>query len=274
VDDEPQLPTAAEYRERSERARVEARFRHCARITTLLSERGVEVAAEVTELVVDALTEWRNVDSGERCRCSCHPRLPDSDHHDYGFDCVCTRTREQRRESFQLALNEIRNYWQSPEGQEVKAASESAEADLQAWLTQHPGVVMHSHGGWAPEQWHGEIDGHSFYFRERDGDWDIEIDLHPTEHSVNVTDGRNDDGTTRYREQELERGEVIATGTVYADGYGATVVQRAQFIVATIRDHLRRRACTHHLDKLGAIGAALGTAVLWCPDCGTRLQVR
>src|SRR5882757_6690033 len=166
MDDDPQLPTAAEYRERSEGARAEARARHCARITLLLSERGVEEAAEAAELAVDALTEWRNVDSGERCRCSCHPRLPDSDHHDYGFDCVCTRTREQRRESFQLALNEIRDYWQSPEGQEPKPASESAEADLQAWLTQHPRVVVHSHGGWAPEQWHGEIDGHSFYFRE------------------------------------------------------------------------------------------------------------
>lgn len=121
--------------------------------------------------VLDALTEWRYIDSGERCTCSCHPRLPDSDRHDYGFDCVCTRTREQRRESFQQVLNEIRECWLSPNGEQTRAANEAAEAALLAWLTQHPGVVVHSHCGWAPEQWRGDIDGHSFYFRERHDDW-------------------------------------------------------------------------------------------------------
>jgi hypothetical protein len=132
-------------------------------------------------------------------------------------------------------------------------------------------VVVHNHGGSAPEQWRGEVDGHSFYFRERHDDWHIEIDLHPTGHSIDVIDGHDDDGATRYRQRDLEQGDVIATGTIYADGYGATVVERAQFIVTTIRDHLRRKACTHHLDKLDAINAALRASVGWCPACGIRL---
>jgi hypothetical protein len=272
VDDHPQPPTAAEYRERAERALVEARSRYRDHLVAGLGQLGVEEAAEVADVVLGALTEWRYVDTGERCLCSCHPRLPDSDRHDYGFDCVCTRTREQRRESFQRALNDIREYWRSPAGEQIQAASKVAEADLRAWLTQHPGVVVDSHGGCAPEQWRGEVDGHNFYFRERHEDWHIEIDLRPTGHSIEAADGRTADAITRFRQQEFERGDVIATGTIWADGYGTTVVERAQFIVTTIRDHLRRRACAHHLDKRGAISAVLGTAVLWCPDCGTRLQ--
>jgi hypothetical protein len=274
VDDDPQAPTAAEYRERTERARVEARSRYRDHLAAVLGQRDVEEAAEVADLALEALTEWTYVDTGERCLCSCHPRLPDSDLHDYGFDCVCTRTREQRRASFHLALNDIRGYWRSPEGEQIQAASEAADADLRAWLTQNPGVVVHSHGGWAPEQWRGEVDGHSFYFRERHDDWHIEIDLRPTSQFMDAADGRTAVGTTRFRQQEFERGDVIATGTIWADGYGATVVERAQFIVTTIRDHLRRRACAHHLDNLGAISEILGTAVLWCPNCGTRLQAR
>jgi hypothetical protein len=133
---------------------------------------------------------------------------------------------------------------------------------------------VHSHGGWAPEQWRGNVDGHSFYFRERHDAWHIEIDLCPTDQFLKAIDGRNDDGTTRYRQREFQQGDVITTGTVDAEYYGTTVVQRAQFIVTTIRDHLRRRSCTHHRDNHDAITAALGTSVDWCPTCGIRLPVR
>lgn len=75
-----------------------------------------------------------------------------------------------------------------------------------------------------------------------------------------VVDGRNHDGTTRYRQQAIEQGDVIATGTIDAEDYGTSVVQRAQFIVTTIRDHLRRKSCTHHLDNRDAVTAALGTS--------------
>lgn len=272
MDDDAVLPPGAEYRERSERARVQARSRYRDHLTEVLGGRGTDDAAAVADVVLDAMSEWRYTDTGERCTCSCHPRLPDSDRHDYGFDCVCSRTLEHRRESFQQVLNEIRDIWQSPDGDQTRAANEAAEVELQAWLTQHPGVVVQSHGGWAPEQWRGDVDGHSFYFRERHGDWHIEIDLRPTGHFIKVLDGHNIDGRTQTRQRALQHGDVIATGTIDADDYGTTVVQRAQFIVATIRDHLRRMACSHHLDKLGPIAAILGASAGWCPTCGTRLS--
>ena len=274
VDHDAELPTAADYRERRERARVEARSRYRDHLTEVLHGRGVDDSTAVADVVLDALTEWRYVDSSERCACSCHPQLPDSDRHDYGFDCMCTRTREQRRASFHQALNDIRELWQSPSGEQTRYAKQAAEAALQAWLAQHPGVVVHSHGGWAPEQWRGDVDGHSFYFRERHDDWHIEIDLRPTNQFLNVVDGHDNDGTTRHRQREFQQGDVIATGTIDTEDYGTTVVQRAQFIVTTIRDHLRRKSCTHHLDRLDAITATLGTSVDWCPMCGVRLRAR
>lgn len=272
TDDDAVLPTAAEYRERRQRARVVARSRYRDHLTQALGGRGVDEAAAVADVVLDALTEWRYVDSDEPCRCSCHPQLPDSDRHDYGFDCVCTRTREQRRESFQLMLNEIRDIWQSPSGQQTRAAEQVAEAELQAWLTEHPGVVVHSHGGWAPEQWRGDVDGHSFYFRERHDDWHIEIDLRPTGQFLKAIDGHDDDGTTRYRQREFEQGDVIATGTIEAESYGTTVVERAQFIVNTVRVHVARKGCAHPRAALDAVAAILGTGARWCPACGAQLK--
>lgn len=133
----------------------------------------------------------------------------------------------------------MNEFWQTPEGQRLRAAQRAEEADLQAWLADQPGVVVHDHGGYAPEQWKGEVDGHSFYFRERDTEWDIEIDLRPSG-SMRVVDGTHDDGTTRYRQHEVSEGDVIATGTIAAPGYGANPRERAAFIVTTIRDHLRR----------------------------------
>ncbi|AKS31677.1 hypothetical protein AFA91_07070 [Mycolicibacterium goodii] len=50
-----------------------------------------------------------------------------------------------------------------------------------------------------PEQWEGEVDGHSFYFRERGGDWVIELDLHE-------------------QQPGITRGERIATGTIATPG--------------------------------------------------------
>lgn len=94
----------------------------------MLSQRRVDDAGAVAEVAVDALTEWPTIETGAFCRCSCHPCLPDSDRHDYGFDCICTRNREQPRESFQRVLNGIDEYWQSPEGEQIQVANQSAEA--------------------------------------------------------------------------------------------------------------------------------------------------
>lgn len=113
-------------------------------------------------------------------------------------------------------------FWRSPQGRRLQAAQQAAEAELRAWLVDQPGVVVHGHGGQVPEQWDGEVDGHSFYFRERGGEWDIELDLQEQQRS----------GT---------RGDLIASGTIAAEGYGESPRERAAFIVATIRDHLRRK---------------------------------
>ncbi|MGV0700899.1 hypothetical protein [Mycolicibacter sinensis] len=269
TDDLGPLTTA----EQREHARAHARSRYGAYLEEVLTVRGVADPAGVAAAVLSALTEWPDIETGELCRCSCHPLLPNTDLHDFGFDCTCARTRDQRRESVQQLLNGIDEYWQSPEGLHIRAADEAAEQQLQDWLARHPGVVVHSHGGWAPEQWDGTVDGHSFYFRERGGDWDLEIDLHPTGQSMRTVEGQDDGGTTRYRQVNLERGDIIASGTIYADGYGTTPAQRAQFVVTTIRDHLRRQACTHHLDKLDEISTVLGSGVEYCPTCGIRLAI-
>lgn len=131
--------------------------------------------------------------------------------------------RWRSAETFQGILDDMDQFWRSPQGQQLHAAQLAAEADLQVWLAEQPGVVVHRHGGQVPEQWEGEVDGHSFYFRERGGEWDIEIDLRPR------------DGSTR------GQGDVIATGTIAAEGYGENPRERAVFIVTTIRDDLRRK---------------------------------
>jgi hypothetical protein len=43
------------------------------------------------------------------------------------------------------------------------------------------------------------------------------------------------------------------TSSPAADGYGTAHVERALFIVDTIRIALGRQACTHHLDELSSI---------------------
>ena len=271
VNDDPDLPTAAEYRERSQRARTYARTRYRVYLAEVLGQH-VDDPAAVTEVALDALTLWRDVETGEQCRCSCHPQLPDSDQHDFGFNCRCHRTRAEQRQSLRQALSDIDEYWNSPEGLRTRAADDAAERDLQDWLATQPGVVIDGHGGWAPEEWRGEVDGHSFYFRERHEDWHLQIDLHSTGRSIRMVDGSNDDGTTRYRQHAIQAADIIATGTAYTDGYGTAPLERAQFIVTTIRDHLTRAACTHHVDKLDTISTVIGTAARWCAACGAPLH--
>jgi hypothetical protein len=125
-------------------------------------------------------------------------------------------------EMLQELFDHMDEFWRSPEGEQLRAAQQAAEADLQAWLADQPGVVVGRHGGLVPEQWEGQVDGHSFYFRERGGDWDIELDL-------------------QEQQPGITRGDLIATGTIAAEGYGESPRERAVFIVTTIRDHLRRK---------------------------------
>lgn len=131
-------------------------------------------------------------------------------------------------ETLQSILDDMDDFRRSPEGQRLQAEERAAEADLQAWLAEQPGVVVGRHGGLVPEQWEGEVDGHSFYFRERGGDWDIELDLHEQKPGSS----------------SISRGDLIATGTIAREGYGENPRERAAFIVTTIRNHLRRTRVT------------------------------
>ena len=117
----------------------------------------------------------------------------------------------------------------------------------------------------------GIVDGHTFYFRERHDEWRIELDLRPSGRFAHALGDIRADGQVTYEERELSEGEVIAQGTTDVDGYGTTPVERAKFIVDTIRVHLARKACNLHAQDLSSIEALLGCEVRWCPACGTRL---
>ncbi|BCO45668.1 hypothetical protein MINTM008_15880 [Mycobacterium intracellulare] len=262
----------AEYREQLEHARAEARRRYRDHLAAAFELHRCPQPETLADLALKALTDWRYIDSGERCRCGCHPRLPESDFHDYGFDCVCTRTPEDRRRSWQKWRQGLAAIWESPEGQQIKADAQTAEADLQAWLAGQSDVIVRSHGGWFPEEWTGEVDGHSFYFCERRGEWRIELDLRPSGRFVRTLTEDDSDGAGQCYERELDEGDVIASGTIDVEGYGSTPAQRADFIIDTIRVHLARQACTLHRDNLPSIQASLGGVLSWCPACGTRLS--
>ena len=272
VSDFSENPVAAKYRARVEHDRSEARRRYRDHLAAVFAQNSHAEPGALADAALDALTVWRYVDSGEPCRCGCHPRLSESDLHDYGFNCVCTRPPEERHRSFQRWLEDIRAFWHTPEGLRIKAAEEADEADLQTWLAAQERIVVGSHGGLFPEQWWGEVDGHNFYFRERHGDWRIELDLRPAGRFVRTIAGTNDDGTTRYQDRELDEGDVIAYGTTDVEAYGKTLVERAQFIVDKIRIHLSRQQCTLHLGDLSSLEAMLVAEIRWCPACGARLS--
>jgi hypothetical protein len=117
----------------------------------------------------------------------------------------------------------------------------------------------------------GEFDGHTFYFRERHGEWRIELDHRPTGRFARSFLLNDTDSEAGYEERELEEGDVIAHGATDVDGYGATSIERARFIVDTIRMHLARQTCKLHTQDLSSIEALLGREVRWCPACGTRI---
>jgi hypothetical protein len=99
----------------------------------------------------------------------------------------------------------------------------------------------------------------------------IELDLRPNGHLVRAFVGVDRDGNAPYEERELDEGDVIAHGTAGVEGYGTTPVERAKFIVDTIRVHFTREACTLHVQDLSSIEALLGREVRWCPACDIRL---
>ncbi len=269
------LPGAAEHRARVQRLRREARRRHSEHLGSVLDANGVTAPVEpVVSVVLDALFDWRDVERGERCACSCHPRLPDDDLHDFGFACPCSKTAADRDADHQRRMAELDAFWASPRGEELTRRQQAEEEQLAAWLDRDPGVTVHSHGGMAPEQWTGEVDGHSFYFRERSDLWRLELDLRPSGRYVKTWTGGDLDDPASFQPREIERGDVIAEGTTTERGYGTTAVERARFIVDTIRTHLRRRDCQVHTVQLKELTTLLGDQLEWCPACGERLSPR
>ncbi|MUL78967.1 hypothetical protein [Mycolicibacterium sp. CBMA 226] len=264
------VPTWAQSREQRDHAQAQAHSRYLDHLTAVLTQCGVADPAELAETVLDALLVWRDVDSGTPCRCSCHPQLPDSSRHDYGFTCPCSQLGGERSRSWENWRNTIEAYWSSPEGQQIAAAEQAADAEFADWLTTQDSVTMSRLADFAPEQWTGEIDGHRFEFRERHGQWNIEIDQHPSGRYIQHVAGTDPDGTLVYREREIEEGEHIGSGTTADEGYGSTLIERARFIIDKIRTHLTRQTCRYHLDTMEHLDALLGAPARWCPLCGAR----
>ena len=263
----------AARRAEQERQRSEARQRYLDHLTSALP--GVDRLASPAEragAVLDVLTDWRDVGSGDRCQCSCHPALPTTDLHDYGFACTCRQSAEEREQHRTAWQAEMDAFWSSPEGEQVTARHESEEQELDQWLASNPGVVVRSHGGYAPEQWWGSVDSRPFYFRERHDQWRIELDLRPSGRFSTVWVGGDWEDESSFEQREIEVGEIIAEGTTAVDGYGAGPSERLAFIVGVIRDHVGRQSCSVHTSDRAATEAALGRSMKWCPECGTDIR--
>ena len=277
--DEPELyivdpsdwPGAKEWRERHEREKATARARYLALVTAEVELLGgVHDPVGFAERLFEVLFVHR-YDDGHECACSCHPQLPTSDHHDFGFSCNCGLSPEERRERFAALRADMDAYWESAEGRAETARREAEEAELAVWVADHAGVEVTWHGGLAPEQWYGSVDGHRFYFRERHDEWRIELDLRPSGRFARVWVGGDLDDEDATEQRELETGDVIADGTTNAPGYGRTPSERAAFIVTTIRDHLRRTGCQVHTSGWDDVNRQLGVEATFCPGCGTRM---
>lgn len=265
-------PGAAEYRERLARVRAQSRRRYRSYLATVLDASGVpDDPEELAALAIDTLTTWTQLGTDDECHCSCHPRLPDGDFHDFGFGCPCSKTAEDRRRSWEKFSAERDAFWASEEGQRIAARREAEEAELQAAIAADPAITVSSAGGMAPEQWRGEVDGHSFYFRERHDHWRIDLDLRPTGHFVKAL-VTNDDGEVVTEDRETDEGDMIASGDTSVENYGATPAQRLAFIAGTIRTYLARQGCQVHTTERADLELLFGRPLTFCPACGSQLE--
>lgn len=263
-----------ERRAERDRQRIRGRGLYRDGLIKVLADLGLPAPdnAAAAERIIDHLFVIRGAAGAEACGCSCHPRLPETEFHGYGFDCPCRLSDEERRASWDRWVVEMEAHRQSPEGVAHAAAMRAEEDELVGWLVGHPDVVVTSHGGWAPEQWRGSVSGHSFYFRERHDDWRIECDLQPSGRFVRAWRGGDFDDDSSFELTELTEGRVIAEGTVNAPGYGRTATERIAFIVGIIGDHLRRQQCQVHTVELAELEWRFERPVRWCPACGFELQ--
>jgi hypothetical protein len=211
-----------------------------------------EVGQAASRRVITALFDPRDAD-GNQCPCSCHPRL--SGEHGDGFDCRCTWDEDRRA----AEATGWQAWWDSPEAAELSAAHRREEDTIAAWLAGQTGVDARRTSSYAPEQWEGTVDGRTFYFRERDGLWRIELDMVPSGRYAQRLAQVGEDGTFVTEPVPIMEGEVIAQGA--ESDLGAAPVDHIAFVVRTIRDHLRGVGCEHH------------GARLFCPDCGQRTGI-
>lgn len=266
-------PDAEEHRRERESQKAESRRRYVASVEGTLIELGLapDEAPAWGEALLDSLFTVTPIEGGDPCCCSCHPHLPDTDLHNYGFDCSCQKTADERRRSWDEWQAEMGSYWESPEGRAERARRQAEEDELAAWLAGEPDVVVTSYGGYAPEQWWGSVEGRKFYFRERHDHWRIELDLRPSGHFSKVWKGGDLDREESFELREIEEGDVIAEGVAGAEGYGSTPLERAHFIVGTIRDHIQQARCELHGRGRAELERRLGITAPWCPACGARM---
>ena len=239
-----------------ERARLDAEREAERRRLADCYARYLVASAEVDQAaahrVITALFDPRDAD-GNQCPCSCHPRL--SRQHGDGFDCRCTWDEDRRA----AEVGGWQAWWDTPEAAELSAAHRREEDTIAAWLVGKTGVDARRTSSYAPEQWEGTIDGHTFYFRERGGLWAIELDMVPSGRYAQRLAQVAKDGTFVTEPVPIMEGEVIARGA--ESDLGPAPADHIAFVVRTIRDHLRGVGCEHH------------GARLFCPDCGQRTGI-
>lgn len=244
----------ARYRAEREAGRARVRARYAAH----LAERtGLD---DVTTDLVMAVLFDHLAEDGTECLRSSHPKLPEESEysHDVGFDCPCTWDA-QRREQEQARRKKVWDEWHSRPEAEARRESAKRERDaIDAWVAAHPGVAAERTVFACPEVWEGTIDGHSFYFRERHGEWRIEIDLEPNGTFANRYACVDDNGKMLTEPVELTSGDTIAEGSEANLGAGA--VEHLSFIVDTVRTHLAQATCPHP------------RAERYCPACGARVS--
>lgn len=102
-------------------------------------------------------------------------------------------------------------------------------------MASQPSVEAERVSEFVVEQWKGSVDGHSFYFRERHGLWQIELDLEPTGDLADRLVGV-ENGEFVTEPVPMVEGEVIAEGA--ASQLGESWIDHISFIVRTIRPPL------------------------------------